>query len=225
MTETKPECVHCGSQSENLTKDHIPPKSLFADLPDDLITVDSCQTCNSGASKDDEYFRDLLIRERRTENHPEARKVRQKFFRALHREEARGYTKSIVDNVVPLDVFTQAGIYVGSAGGYEVDHERLDRVAERIVKGLYSHTYGIRLSESYQVECIDDNYLANSDRDEQDKILRPFMPMDGQPPTRAIGKGVFAYWNLRADDNEFVTAWILRFYDSVFLFCETVPKD
>ncbi|MCY3770783.1 MAG: hypothetical protein OXG98_01975 [Gemmatimonadetes bacterium] len=224
MAKRKRICVYCGSQ-EKSTKDHIPPKCLFADLPDDLITVDSCKTCNNGASKDDEYLRDLLIRERRTENHSEARKVRQKFYRALQREESRGYTKSIVDNIVPLDVFTQAGIYIGSAGGYEVDHERLDRVVERIIKGLYSNTHRTRLPDSYEVEVWDDNYLAEFDQDTQDEFLRPFMSMNGQPPTKAIGNGVFAYWYLQAVDSDFVTAWVLRFYNSVFMFCKTVPKD
>jgi hypothetical protein len=49
-------CAYCGRR-KSLTKDHIPPKSLFAVWPHDLITVPSCQACNGGAAKDDEYFR------------------------------------------------------------------------------------------------------------------------------------------------------------------------
>jgi len=50
-------CAYC-SETADLTRDHIPPKSLFRKpLPDDLITVPCCLTCNNGRSKDDEYFR------------------------------------------------------------------------------------------------------------------------------------------------------------------------
>jgi hypothetical protein len=50
-------CYLCGT-TENLTKDHIPPANLFPDpKPTNLITVDCCNCCNGGFSKDDEAFR------------------------------------------------------------------------------------------------------------------------------------------------------------------------
>lgn len=50
-------CYLCGS-SENLTKDHIPPKNLFpSPRPSNLITVLCCQTCNGKFTLLDESFR------------------------------------------------------------------------------------------------------------------------------------------------------------------------
>lgn len=50
-------CFLCQS-TENITRDHIPPKSFFTPpAPCNLITVPCCEKCNSGFSKDDEAFR------------------------------------------------------------------------------------------------------------------------------------------------------------------------
>jgi hypothetical protein len=50
-------CVYCGRPGPHLTKEHIPQRSLFPDpKPENLITVPSCQQCNQGFSKDEEYF-------------------------------------------------------------------------------------------------------------------------------------------------------------------------
>ena len=50
-------CYLCGS-TENLTKDHIPPKNLFpSPRPTDLITVWCCKKCNEKFSLIDESFR------------------------------------------------------------------------------------------------------------------------------------------------------------------------
>ncbi|MDO8618339.1 MAG: HNH endonuclease [Candidatus Daviesbacteria bacterium] len=50
-------CYLCGS-TENLTKDHIPPKNLFpTPKPKNLITVWCCKKCNEKFSLIDESFR------------------------------------------------------------------------------------------------------------------------------------------------------------------------
>src|SRR5688500_18167485 len=50
-------CYLCGA-TENLTRDHIPPKGLFPKpRPSNLYTVPCCYSCNNGAAKEDEYLR------------------------------------------------------------------------------------------------------------------------------------------------------------------------
>lgn len=56
-TDSIEKCYLCGS-TENLTRDHIPPKGLFPKpRPSNLYTVPCCYSCNNGAAKEDEYFR------------------------------------------------------------------------------------------------------------------------------------------------------------------------
>lgn len=63
-------CIYCGREGP-LTLDHIPPRALFAEpRPADLITVPSCQPCNVGFSKDDEYLRLVLTLKHDSYPHP-----------------------------------------------------------------------------------------------------------------------------------------------------------
>jgi hypothetical protein len=71
-------CVFCGSET-CLTKDHVPPKSLFPKpRPDNLITVYSCDNCNLGTAKDDEYFRLMTTIREDALNHPAANRILQR---------------------------------------------------------------------------------------------------------------------------------------------------
>jgi hypothetical protein len=63
------QCVHCG-RTDYISDDHLPPQSLFpAPRPNNLITVPSCDGCNGGSSKDDEYFRLWLVSRENTKGH------------------------------------------------------------------------------------------------------------------------------------------------------------
>ena len=62
-------CTYCGKPKPETTN-HIPPACLFpSPRPSDLITVPCCLDCNGGASKDDEYFRMMMVM-RRDATHP-----------------------------------------------------------------------------------------------------------------------------------------------------------
>ncbi len=64
-------CVYCGRNGP-VTRDHIPPKNLFATRPSNLITVPACEKCNRAACKDDEYFRLTITSRSDIGEHPEA---------------------------------------------------------------------------------------------------------------------------------------------------------
>ena len=123
MNKLKAVCVYCGSEN-NLTKDHIPPKSLFAKpLPDDLITVPSCRHCNRGASRDDEYFRMVLVQRRDVGGHPEAMQVLDRVVRSLQYPEARRFTRSFLSGVRTFFFENEQG-FIEPGGSYTVDHSR-----------------------------------------------------------------------------------------------------
>lgn len=222
MAKRKRECAYCGSRKET-TRDHIPPKNLFSGpLPSNLITVPCCRTCNKLASKDDEYFRMMLVMRDDAGDHPEAQKVfRSSVLKSLQRPEARGLTKRLQDNLFDLDLYTKAGIYVTRRGGYWVDHKRLDRVAARIVRGLYCHRYSIRLPDTFITQCWNDSVLAGAKQDVKDRFVQLFGPMTDQPPDTVIGDKVFEYWVRRDNKENSTTAWVLRFYASVYFCCIT----
>ena len=56
-------CIHCGMplSPENMTSDHVPTKSLLQPpYPKELPVVPTCRQCNSGFSRDEEYFAAFL---------------------------------------------------------------------------------------------------------------------------------------------------------------------
>ena len=54
-------CVYCGC-GEGRTRDHVPPKCLIrSPYPADLLTVPACTDCNRDFSRDEEYFRLVIV--------------------------------------------------------------------------------------------------------------------------------------------------------------------
>ncbi len=62
-------CAYCGNQG-NVTRDHVPPKTLFSKPPPiDMPTVPSCEQCNASFKKDDEYTQTVLALDFRAAAH------------------------------------------------------------------------------------------------------------------------------------------------------------
>ncbi len=81
-------CIYCGG-NEDMTVDHIPPKGMFPEpRPSNMLTVPCCMKCNQCFSKDDEYFRTVLVNNASVVSDPNAQAVNEKFLRSLHRKGA-----------------------------------------------------------------------------------------------------------------------------------------
>ena len=228
MVEPEQVCVYCGSEEPD-TRDHVPPRILFPEpRPSDLITVPSCRSCNETASMDDEFFRDIVTGRIESSGHPEAQKVFESVIRSFQRPEARGLTKRFLNSLIEVDMYSEGGIYIGQGVGYRFDQtegDRLDSVAARIVRGLYFHTFGVRLPDSCTTKCYENSRLeANVDRNNLEDLVIIFRPMIKRKPNATLGNDVFEYWVERAEDDDFASAWILRFYQSVLFFCFTTPS-
>ena len=213
-------CVYCGSRKRKLTKDHVPPKCLFAKpLPQDLIIVPCCYPCNNAASKDDEYFRSTLVFRRDAGEHAEAKRVVDSAVRSLQRPEARGFTDSLLGNVREFFFKNEHGI-VEPGASYHVDLERIDRVASRVVKGLFWKDYGKRLPDEYMVSSYNDSGIQHMDEN-QLGIVRSVL--EGRAKT--VGNKVFRYWKSAVPEDNYSTVWILLFYESVYFLCYTLPNS
>lgn len=124
-------CTYCGKPEPN-TVDHIPPICLFPlPRPSNLVTVPCCLDCNKDTSKDDEYFRMMLVM-RRDVKHPAVPKLLDTVHRGLGKPRKRGMLYGLLRSMRSVSVKTHAGLYIGRAMAYDVDLERLGRVADRI---------------------------------------------------------------------------------------------
>ena len=207
-------CVYCGKYKV-LTSDHIPPKNLFPKpRPNNLITVHACKNCNEGASKDDEYFRLMLSMKDDVYTQPGVEQLWQTSYRGLKRPTKQGMVRSLSKNFQYGPTYNQSGIYLGCKGTYNVDLERLDRVIERIIKGLFFHHYGKPLPKEYSAKSfsvdglIDHSVWKLPDTKLILKEIKRYRSIN-------IGDNVFAYKFFRLQEDENVTFWLITFYSRV----------
>jgi hypothetical protein len=189
-------CAYCGEWCA-LTRDHVPPRSLFSGRPDDLITVPSCYFCNRGASKHDEYFNLVLKlgidRNRFSNENADSLDT----INNLARPESLGFARFLLQR------------YQTNPSRFVVDRERVGIVLRRIVRGLFYREIGLRLPEFVPYQPRKAAAL---------KEVTDFL--DGRLQT--IGGGIFRYAFAQcAPPDPFVTAWLLTFYGHRRFFCFT----
>lgn len=134
-------CVYCGSGTD-LTKEHVPPKSLLRkNFPAGLRKVSACWTCNNGFSKDEEYFRLVIVG---LLCHTEAADIL--FDGPISRSMDR---KPILEDRMfgSLQVH-ESGVVL------DIEYHRVFRIAEKIVRGLEVIETGVPypVGQKFEVE-------------------------------------------------------------------------
>jgi hypothetical protein len=116
-------CIYCGTR-DNLNRDHVPPKAILRKpYPSNLATVPSCMTCNENYSKDEEYFRLVII------------------GLLCHSEESEGLfdgpmARSMDRNNKLEDLMFNSLQVIGGRVALDVEYPRVFRIAEKIVRGM-----------------------------------------------------------------------------------------
>ncbi|VEN74328.1 putative HNH endonuclease [Candidatus Desulfarcum epimagneticum] len=204
-------CVYCGKLA-NLTVDHIPPKNLFSQpRPNNLITVPSCQKCNSAASKDDEYFRLVMATSINT-NISESTKLRDKALRALEKPNKKGFQKAFLNRIKEVELYTPTGLFICNTALYNADFERLNKVASRIVRGLYFYHRKVSIPKRHIINVIPFQTLNPDDKELMNKISKVVSHILIKTPI-IIGDDVFKYWHGFNDDEQDCSIWVLQFYN------------
>jgi hypothetical protein len=217
-------CVYCGG-FRPITEDHIPPKALFRrPLPPDLVKVPSCTQCNGGASKDDEYFKTMMVLKERAGDHPDAAGLRDSVFRSFDNPRKRGFRRHIARITRPVNVRSPAGLYLGRTLAYDVDFRRLDRVVVRITRGLFWHHYGRRVPEDHLVESYGEHGFNAADPVWLEHFKRTIAAPILMRGCVSMGRGVMRYWHSPVEGLPDGTAWIYEFYGDVRFIAVTLPR-
>lgn len=214
------ECAYCGILGQ-LTVDHIPPDCLFDRRPLDIVEVPSCWRCNNDASRDDEYFKTMMVLKDRAGSHPGAAAIRDSVFRGLNHPRKIGFARALVRSIREVPVRTAAGLHAGTATAFDVDLARLDRVVERVTKGLFWRHRGHRLPEDFAVRSYSEEGLREVDSETMDSIRTVVEPVLRQS-INSVGDGVLNYWFAFATDEPDASAWVFEFYKDVRFAALTV---
>jgi hypothetical protein len=217
----KPECVYCGS-TENLTKDHIPPKNLFAKpRPTNLITVPSCESCNASFQMDDEYLQMVLHARLETGGHPELLKLKPTLAKSLRRRESVGFHRRIRNSMFKAELISKEGIYLGAAPAMSVQGKRLERSGTRIIKGLFFAEKGRRLPDSHEAFAFADPLRGKDDPEALLRVLTFLL----QQPANIIGNNVFSYRYHFDEEDPNRSAWLMVFYEAMLFLGLTLPFE
>lgn len=218
------ECVYCGHHGK-ITDDHIPPKSIFPKpRPNNLIVVPSCKKCNSEASKDDEYFKIVLSMRYDTYEYSSAKENWPSILRSFKRPESIRLKNQVFETLKEVDLYTPAGIFIGKSGTYLASMTRVEKVLERIIKGLYFKEKEKRLSDNSELKFLMLNELPKLV--EEDKlIVYKILNLINTIEPQHIGNDAFAYKIRYLDDNDKGFGAILTFFKFISFLIIAFPEE
>jgi hypothetical protein len=215
---SKKTCIYCGS-CENITVDHIPPKALFPEpRPSNLLTVPCCKKCNESFSKDDEYFRTVLVSCAAVYSDPNVQAVNAKLLRSMARPEATAMASTIRKSLCVVDLKSLGGIYLGRSPAMRVNARRINRVTGRIARGLFYVIHNYPVPMGYEVKCLFKDDALSMPKEFID-TWRGFWK---QPVT--IGENIFSYSYALCVDEPNGMLFVYWFYGKLYFYGYIVPN-
>lgn len=217
MSKKQGICAYCG-EFKFITRDHIPPKNLFQKpRPQNLITVPCCEDCRGGWSADDEYFRLAVTVNSNAEGNPNAMKNQEVIRRSLRKIGKWKFSQHINQSLGHVSIQTPGGLYLGKAPVIKVQKKRIDRVAQRIIRGLFFEEFKMPVPNGYEVT----NQMRQHGVGEILSKINPTL----FKPWREIGTRHFAYTYAQTGEDPYSVVWLSVFYDALpFLGFTIKPK-
>lgn len=172
---------------------------------------------------DDEYFRLALSFRADVYDHPDAKIALASSMRSLQKPTKKRFSRRFLDGIRTVALQSPAGLHLGTAGAYDVDLARLDRVVCRIVRGLFYHERRSRFPIDGTVRSWADDGLIDLDHQVRARLQRNVIEPTLATPPRVIGNDVLRYWLAYDEAHEYTGAWVLRFYGKVNFLAVTLP--
>lgn len=219
-------CAYCGIEGI-VDEDHVPPKNVFAKpRPQDMIFVWACHECHHAGtvSMDDEYFRNCLCLNDDVRHHPDAEMNLQAALRSLQRPEAPGFAKAFLSQLFPVQLVTPSGLLVGTTLGYRPDFERILRVVERTVRGLYFKETGSILPCGHDILILTKESLAEAHPEGRELVEREAIAPLRRAPVRVVGANAFSYCYAMTERPP-TSAWCLCFYGKIEFLALIGPEN
>jgi len=218
-SDSEKSCIFCGS-SEDMTVDHIPPKALFPEpRPSNMLTVPCCKRCNELFSKDDEYFRTVLVSHASVCSDPNVQAVNEKLIRSMSRPEAAAMASAIRKSLHVVDVTSRGGIYLGISPAMRVSADRINHITVRIARGLFYITHDYPVPMRYEVTCV----FKDAAFSMPEEFIAPWRGFWKQPVT--IGENIFSYSYALCVDDSNGMLFIYWFYGKLYFYGYILPKS
>ncbi len=217
-------CTYCGERKP-VTADHVPPKNLFdRPFPPNLLTVPACLDCNGGFTKDDEYFRIALTVTDKAKGQRAREAVLPTVMRGINSMKADRFRAALLSGIQIAPRFSLSGLFLGNQHAIAFERARIERIARRIVQGLFFQVKGHRLPDDYAINVLPVGRFAElaSLHPELDLALHEFVGLITAEPLMEYGD-VFGYRWVQSPNGPSNTIWLLYFYQQLEFYCTTFP--
>jgi hypothetical protein len=158
-----------------------------------------------------------VVAKRETAEHPIGKRLVQSINRGLQRPEARAFANAFSRTMREVSLMTPSGLYLGTVGGFKPNWKRLERFAERIIRGLYWKEMGSALPPGHFLK-------ATPIVQPTDELRALFKEVYASSAVRNFGAGAFAYQFTHLPKGG-GTAWIIEFYGNVAFFAITADPN
>ncbi len=126
--------------------------------------------------------------------------------------------------ISPIEIRTPQGLFLGRRLSYEVELQRIFKVVERMVTGLFYHEAGLRLRDDYDIIVHSDETVRDMPRDVQQDLHRDIiLPLSHISPW-VFGRNTFSYRFQFSNDNQHLSAWALTFFGNIPFIAVTGPQ-
>lgn len=179
----------------------------------------ACERCNNGHSKDEEYVLAVLLAEGSIRS-SDANAILDRWSED-HESGVRrriGLARRLIDAVERFEIHNSAGI----GGRVRLEVDRVNRVIEKIVRGLFFHEFRRRLPDTVTLYVEVKPELDRLRSKPMQALLTALM----QRPKR-LGD-VFSWCVAIDSERPDFTLWAMAFYDSVLAIAvtgQTNPPD
>src|SRR4051812_32449628 len=115
-------CAYCG-ESGNITRDHVIPRCLFPrPLPQDMLTVPACDSCNGRKSRHDDFLRDILVTDIAATESPVAQELFRVKVLSSHQQGKSLASRIALTDSKPIPFLTREGeCDVAFASNFDTD--------------------------------------------------------------------------------------------------------
>ena len=113
----------------------------------------------------------------------------------------------LLASIKEVEIETEAGLYLGKHPVLKLEQERIARVAQRIIRGLFFHEKAYSVPEGYEV-------LASIQQFGIDPILEELQGVQFSEP-RVIQNGVFCYIFKETESDPNSSVWLALFYGTL----------
>lgn len=209
-------CYMC--DAEATSREHAPPLCFFPsvddaglDLRKNLVTVPACNQHNSRKSKDDEFFRSIIVMTAAQHSAIGRLQFFGKFIRGVRRT-PHAY-RSFFEDHGTVARQTQHAM--------RVDRARFDACIDHLARALFFHTYGAKwslptviVSPNFYSGVSADSVVPDPDTEQAVAVTRHVL---GSQAVLGDNPDVFKY-RLRHDASEGAYAFAAIFYDVFEVF-------